>query len=180
MQNVRTWGRSRCRVVCLTREPGGVGHVALPSFKKTATTSRPSIRSPSRSKSAPQSEPSPPYENPTHLAGSNRSIIQVARGSKSSSAQRASRLGKYLVNGTSGRCLRWWSAKGCSSSRNQVVQCLATALPIDGEPKGTVKLHITAILKALNVKTRTGAVMAASQLDFTAPKASGFGVRRPG
>ena len=23
MQNVRTWGSSRCRVVCLTREPGG-------------------------------------------------------------------------------------------------------------------------------------------------------------
>lgn len=46
--------------------------------------------------------------------------------------------------------------------------------------KGTVKLHFTAILKALHVKTRTGAVMAASKLDFTAPKASGFGVRRPG
>jgi len=35
--------------------------------------------------------------------------------------------------------------------------------------EGTVKLHVTAILKALNVNNRTRAVVAASQLGLTAP-----------
>ncbi|MDA8230804.1 MAG: response regulator transcription factor [Magnetospirillum sp.] len=38
--------------------------------------------------------------------------------------------------------------------------------------EGTVKLHVTAILKALNVNNRTRAVVAASQLGLTAPDAS--------
>jgi DNA-binding NarL/FixJ family response regulator len=33
--------------------------------------------------------------------------------------------------------------------------------------EGTVKLHVTAILKALNVSNRTGAVVAASRLGLT-------------
>jgi DNA-binding NarL/FixJ family response regulator len=36
--------------------------------------------------------------------------------------------------------------------------------------EGTVKLHVTAILKALNVNNRTRAVVAASQLGLTAPE----------
>lgn len=38
--------------------------------------------------------------------------------------------------------------------------------------EGTVKLHVTAILKALNVNNRTRAVVAASHLGLTAPDAS--------
>lgn len=42
--------------------------------------------------------------------------------------------------------------------------------------EGTVKLHVTAILKALNVNNRTRAVVAASQLGLTAPgESNGFG-----
>lgn len=41
--------------------------------------------------------------------------------------------------------------------------------------EGTVKLHVTAILKALNVNNRTRAVVAASQLGLTAPSENGFG-----
>ena len=41
--------------------------------------------------------------------------------------------------------------------------------------EGTVKLHVTAILKALNVNNRTRAVVAASQLGLTTPdSANGF------
>jgi len=41
--------------------------------------------------------------------------------------------------------------------------------------EGTVKLHVTAILKALNVNNRTRAVVAASQLGLTTPDASQIG-----
>ena len=41
--------------------------------------------------------------------------------------------------------------------------------------EGTVKLHVTAILKALNVNNRTRAVVAASQLGLTTPDASHIG-----
>lgn len=41
--------------------------------------------------------------------------------------------------------------------------------------EGTVKLHVTAILKALNVNNRTRAVVAASQLGLTTPDASQLG-----
>ncbi|GAA0581081.1 response regulator transcription factor [Caenispirillum bisanense] len=39
--------------------------------------------------------------------------------------------------------------------------------------EGTVKLHVTAILKALNVSNRTGAVVAASRLGLTSLKTDG-------
>ncbi len=39
--------------------------------------------------------------------------------------------------------------------------------------EGTVKLHVTAILKALNVNNRTGAVVAASRLGLTSLKSDG-------
>jgi DNA-binding NarL/FixJ family response regulator len=38
-----------------------------------------------------------------------------------------------------------------------------------------VKLHVTAILKALNVNNRTRAVVAASQLGLTTPDSSQLG-----
>lgn len=41
--------------------------------------------------------------------------------------------------------------------------------------EGTVKLHVTAILKALNVNNRTRAVVAASQLGLTTPDVSQIG-----
>jgi len=41
--------------------------------------------------------------------------------------------------------------------------------------EGTVKLHVTAILKALNVNNRTRAVVAASQLGLTTPDSSQLG-----
>jgi len=41
--------------------------------------------------------------------------------------------------------------------------------------EGTVKLHVTAILKALNVNNRTRAVVAASQLGLTTPDSSQIG-----
>lgn len=41
--------------------------------------------------------------------------------------------------------------------------------------EGTVKLHVTAILKALNVNNRTRAVVAASQLGLTATAGDSFG-----
>jgi DNA-binding NarL/FixJ family response regulator len=41
--------------------------------------------------------------------------------------------------------------------------------------EGTVKLHVTAILKALNVNNRTRAVVAASQLGLTTPDSSHIG-----
>lgn len=41
--------------------------------------------------------------------------------------------------------------------------------------EGTVKLHVTAILKALNVNNRTRAVVAASQLGLTSPDSSQLG-----
>lgn len=41
--------------------------------------------------------------------------------------------------------------------------------------EGTVKLHVTAILKALNVNNRTRAVVAASQLGLAGPNAGQFG-----
>lgn len=41
--------------------------------------------------------------------------------------------------------------------------------------EGTVKLHVTAILKALNVNNRTRAVVAASQLGLTSPDTSQLG-----
>ncbi len=41
--------------------------------------------------------------------------------------------------------------------------------------EGTVKLHVTAILKALNVNNRTRAVVAASQLGLTSPEAAQVG-----
>lgn len=41
--------------------------------------------------------------------------------------------------------------------------------------EGTVKLHVTAILKALNVNNRTRAVVAASQLGLTAPESGPTG-----
>lgn len=41
--------------------------------------------------------------------------------------------------------------------------------------EGTVKLHVTAILKALNVNNRTRAVVAASQLGLTASPTGDFG-----
>jgi len=41
--------------------------------------------------------------------------------------------------------------------------------------EGTVKLHVTAILKALNVNNRTRAVVAASQLGLTSPDTTQLG-----
>ncbi len=41
--------------------------------------------------------------------------------------------------------------------------------------EGTVKLHVTAILKAFNVNNRTRAVAAASQIEMTARDSVSFG-----
>lgn len=45
--------------------------------------------------------------------------------------------------------------------------------------EGTVKLHVTAILKALNVSNRTGAVVAASRLGLTSLEKADTGAQTP-